>query len=80
MKNEKLLVIDRFEGDVAVCLDDEERAFDLPRTAVADLGEGECFRAAVEGERVEFIKAMPEETARRRAEAEAMLASLFGKK
>lgn len=79
MENELLLVVDRFEGDFAVCVDDDENVFDLDKTALSGLNEGDCFLAARDGDKLCFVKALPDETARRKAEAAAMLAALFSK-
>ena len=79
MKNELLLVVDRFEGDFAVCVDDDENVFNLDKTALSGLTEGDCFLAERDGDKLCFVRALPDETARRKAEAAAMLAALFSK-
>lgn len=79
MKKEILLTIDRFEGRFAVCFDDEEREFNIERIVLPDMKEGECFLAEQDGDKFCLVRALPEETARRRAEAEAMLSAIFSK-
>jgi hypothetical protein len=79
VKKELLLVVDRFEGGFAVCVDDDENVFNLDKTALSDVAEGDCFLAARDGDKLCFVKALPDETARRKAEAAAMLAALFSK-
>jgi hypothetical protein len=79
MKKEIFLTIDRFEGRFAVCFDDEEREFNIERIALPDMKEGDCFLAELTEEKLAFVRALPEETARRRSEAEAMLSAIFSK-
>lgn len=79
MKKELLLVVDRFEGSFAVCIDDDENVFNINKTALSGLAEGDCFLAEQDGDALCFVRDLPDETARRRAEAAAMLAALFSK-
>jgi hypothetical protein len=79
VKKELLLVVDRFEGGFAVCVDDDENVFNFDKTALSDVAEGDCFLAERDGDKVSFVRALPDETARRKAEAAAMLAALFAK-
>ena len=78
MKNEFILVIDRVEGDLAICMDECEKTFVIPVSTLAGMGEGDCFLAEDNGG-VRFVRALPEETARRKAQADSMLAALFSK-
>lgn len=79
MEKELLLVVDRFEGGSAVCIDDDENVFNLDKAALSGLAEGDCFLARIDGNKVCFVRALPDETARRKEEAAAMLAALFSK-
>ena len=78
MKDEFILVIDRVEGDIAICMDDCEKIFAIPVATLVGLGEGDCFLAEDNGG-VRFVRALPEETARRKAQADSMRAALFSK-
>ena len=66
MEKELLLVIDRFEGSFAVCIDDDENVFNLDKAGLASLAEGDCFLAQADGNNVRFLRALPDETARQR--------------
>ena len=77
VEKELLLVIDRFEGSFAVCIDDDENVFNLDKAGLASLAEGDCFLAQADGNNFRFVRALPDETARRKAEAASMLAALF---
>ncbi len=69
-----ILSIDRFEGDYAVCIDDNGKKTDLPR-ALLPTGsrEGDCIRPDSQGN----YHLDPEETHRRRQRAIALSQKLF---
>ena len=75
----KLFSLDRFEGDYAVCISDDDEKFDLPREAVGDLHEHDIFSAQIEGESLINIIPEPDERDRRLAENKARLSRLFGR-
>ena len=79
--------LDRFEGRIAVCLCEDENApqrqydvslDDVP--ALAALAQGDIFEARIDDEgRLEEITPLKEETAARRASAQARLQALFAR-
>lgn len=78
-----IFTIDRFEGDFAVCLADENDKgiykLDVPSALVSELGEGDVFSAEVIGKELREITPCPEETAKRRAAARSRLRALLEK-
>ena len=75
----KLFSLDRFEGDYAVCISDDDEKFDLPRSLVGDLRQHDIFSAEIEGESLINIIPEPDERDRRLAENKARLSRLFGR-
>ena len=75
----KIFSLDRFEGDIAVCISDDDEKFDLPRALVGDLRQHDIFSAEIEGESLINIIPEPDERDRRLAENKARLSRLFGR-
>ena len=75
----KLFSLDRFEGDYAVCISDDDEKFDLPRSLVGDLRQHDIFSAQIEGESLINIIPEPDERDRRLIENKARLNRLFGR-
>lgn len=75
----KLFSLDRFEGDYAVCISDDDEKFDLPRALVGGLRQHDIFSAEIEGESLINIIPEPDERDRRLAENKARLSRLFGR-
>ena len=75
----KLFSLDRFEGDYAVCISDDDEKFDLPRSLVGDLRQHDIFSAEIDGESLINIIPEPDERDRRLAENKARLSRLFGR-
>ena len=78
-----IFTLDRFEGDFGVCLaDDNEMGIyqlDVDAKALASLSEGDVFAADVTEKGLENIRALPEETNRRRSAARSKLRAILEK-
>ena len=75
----KLFSLDRFEGDFAVCISDDDEKFDLPREAVGDMEQHDIFSAEIDGENLKDIIPEPFERDRREKAAKERLARLFNR-
>ena len=75
----KIFSLDRFEGDYAVCISDDDEKFDLPRALVGDLEQHDIFSAEIDGESLINIVPEPEERDRRKARNKERLARLFSR-
>ena len=75
----KIFSLDRFEGEIAVCISDDDEKFDLPRASVDMLSVHDVFSAEIDGDSLCDIVPMPEERDRRLAENKARLDRLFGR-
>ena len=73
----KIFSLDRFEGEYAVCISDDDEKFDLPKSLVGDLRQHDIFSAEIDGESLKNIVPMPEERDRRIAENKARLKRLI---
>ena len=73
----KLFSLDRFEGDFAVCISDDDEKFDLPRSLVGDMRQHDVFSAEINGESLCDITPEPEERDRRIAANKARLERLI---
>ena len=73
----KLFSLDRFEGDFAVCISDDDEKFDLPRSLVGDMRQHDVFSAEIDGESLRDITPEPEERDRRIAANKARLQRLI---
>ena len=72
----KIFSLDRFEGDFAVCISDDDEKFDVPRSLVGDLRQHDIFSAEIDDEDLCDIIPMPEERERRIAANKARLRRL----
>ena len=75
----KIFSIDRAEGDLFVCISDDDEKFDLPRAMLEGFHQNDIFSAEIKGESLENIIAMPEERDRRIAKNKERLARLFNR-
>ena len=75
----KIFSLDRFEGEIAVCISDEDEKFDLPRAMLEGFHQNDIFSAEIKGESLENIIAMPEERDRRIAQNKKRLEALFNR-
>ena len=75
----KIFSLDRFEGDFAVCISDDDEKFDVPRFLLDGFVQNDVFSAEIVGESLENIVAMPEERDRRIAKNKERLARLFNR-
>ena len=75
----KIFSLDRFEGEIAVCISDDDEKFDLPRSLVGDMRQHDVFSAEIDGDSLCDIIPMPLERDRRIAENKARLDRLFGR-
>ena len=73
----KIFSLDRFEGEYAVCISDDDEKFDLPKSLVGDLRQHDIFSAEIDGESLCDIIPMPEERERRIAANKARLKRLI---
>ncbi len=70
-----MLIIDRFEGEFAVCEDDSREMHNIPRSALpAEVREGDVLRQGTDGWQIDAA-----ETAARREKQAERLRRLFGK-
>ncbi len=72
--------IDRLEGNIAVCISDEEEQFDIDISLIGDMKANDIFSADVEGGVLKNISPMPEERYRRLEENKKRLQRLFNRK
>lgn len=75
----KLFSLDRFEGDIAVCISDDDEKFDMPRDALGKMRQHDVFSAEIDGDTLINIIPEPDERDRRLAENKARLNRLFGR-
>ena len=61
----KIFSIDRVEGDLAVCIADDEHQIICPLSALGGLTARDVFSAEINGEALSDITPMPEERDRR---------------
>ena len=73
----KLFSLDRFEGEIAVCISDDDEKFDLPRSLLGEMRQHDIFSAEINGEDLCDIIPMPEERDRRIAANKARLERLI---
>ncbi len=71
--------IDRFEGNIAVCISDDDEQFDLPREILGDMQAHDIFSAEVQNGALTDITPMPEERDRRLAANKARLQRLVNR-
>ena len=73
---EKIFSVDRIEGDVAVCVSDDDLTLHVPASVLGDMRVRDVFSAVVVGETLADIVPMPDERDRRIAANRARLHAL----
>lgn len=76
----KIFSLDRFEGDFAVCVSDDEEQIDVPRAELEGFSRHDIFSAEICEGRLCNVMAMPEERDRRLRENRERLTALFNRK
>ncbi len=76
MTEKKIFSVDRVEGDIAVCISDDDDVVNLPADTLGGLKPNDIFSARIEGEGLVDITPMPEERDRRLAQYRARLHAL----
>ena len=71
------LTLDRFEGDFGVCLDQDGKSYDVPRSILCGICENDIFLANFDGDTFSDIEPLPEETAERKAFMRSRLEKLL---
>ena len=61
----KIFSVDRIEGDIAVCISDDDDKVDVPLSALGGMGVRDVFSACLSGDEISDITPMPEERDRR---------------
>mgnify|MGYP003291320215 CR=1 FL=1 len=61
----KIFSLDRVEGDIAVCISDDDIQVDVPLSTLGDMKVHDIFSAELNGDRLSEIVPMPEERDRR---------------
>lgn len=61
----KIFSIDRIEGNIAVCISDDDEKLDIELDKLCGMGVHDVFSACVEGKELSDIQPMPEERDRR---------------
>lgn len=75
----KVFSLDRFEGEYAVCISDDDEKFDVPRAELVGMDQHDVFSAEIDGERLINVVPMPEERDRRKSSNKERLARLFNR-
>lgn len=76
MTDKKIFSVDRFEGDIAVCVSDDDDIVYVPKKTLGGLKVNDVFSAIIDGEGLVDITPMPEERDRRLSEYRARLHAL----
>lgn len=61
MSEIKIFSFDRVEGELAVCVSDDDEQIVVPRSTLGDLEVRDVFSARIDGDRLVDIMPMPEE-------------------
>ena len=61
----KIFSFDRLEGDIAVCISDDDIKIDVPVSALGEMKVHDVFSAELDGEKLFDIVPLPEERDRR---------------
>ena len=61
----KVFSVDRIEGDIAVCISDDEMILDVPLVILGEMRARDIFSAEIDGDKLSDIIPMPEERDRR---------------
>ena len=75
----KIFSIDRIEGDIAVCISDDDDKLDLDKKLLCGMTVNDIFLAEYDGESISDIQPMPEERDRRLKENRERLQRLFNR-
>lgn len=73
----KIFSLDRIEGELAVCLSDDDIQVDVPLSVLGGMKVHDVFSAELDGEQLTDIVPMPEERDRRLERNRARLRRLF---
>ena len=73
MMDKKIFSVDRFEGNIAVCISDDDEVVCVPQEVLCGLKPTDVFSASMKDEGIVDITPMPEERDRRIAENRALL-------
>lgn len=65
MSETKIFSLDRVEGELAVCVSDDDEQIVVPKNALGGLEVHDVFSARVDGDRLVDIMPMPKERDRR---------------
>ena len=76
MAETKIFSIDRFEGNIAVCISDDDDVVNVPVDSLGGLEPNDIFSAYIDGEGLRDIIPMPEERDRRLKEYRERLHAL----
>ena len=76
MAKTKIFSIDRFEGNIAVCISDDDDVVNVPVDSLGGLEPNDIFSAYIDGEGLRDIIPMPEERDRRLREYRERLHAL----
>ena len=76
MAEKKIFSIDRFEGNIAVCISDDDDVVNVPVDSLGGLEPNDIFSAYIDGEGLRDIIPMPEERDRRLKEYRERLHAL----
>ncbi len=77
--DKKIFSLDRLEGELAVCVSDDDDEMVVPADTLGELKTRDVFSARIEGEALVDIEPMPEERDRRLALDRARLHALATK-
>ena len=76
MSEKKIFSIDRFEGNIAVCISDDDIVVNVSVESLSGLKPNDIFSAYLDGEELHDVVPMPEERDRRLADLRARLHAL----
>ena len=75
----KIFSLDRFEGDFAVCISDDDDKVDVPRPQLEGFSQHDIFSAELCDGKISDIVPMPEERDRRIKKNKERLSALFNR-
>ncbi len=71
------LVLDRYEEDFGVCLDENDRSYDIPRDVLGNMRENDIFNIEYDGENFSSPVLLAEETERVKESVSRRMNRLF---
>lgn len=71
------LVLDRYEEDLGVCLDENDRSYDIPRDVLGNMRENDIFNIEYDGENFSSPVLLAEETERVKESVSRRMNRLF---